>query len=336
MYSVAIVGATGIVGRQLVELLAERNFPINHLGLFASDQSLGEFLEFNDDSVPVHKLEDGCLKGLDIAFFCAGIEVSKHYCPQAAAAGVVCIDTSGAFSGDDQVPLVVPEINPQRLRGLKGGYIIASPCSASIQLSLPLHALRGAGAIRRVVVSTYQAVSQVGQRGVDELRAQSGELLNGRPFKHKVYPQQVAFNCLPQIGEFIDGGYTTAEMNIVAETRKILADESLAITLTAVTVPVFYGSCQSVNVVSETKLSVQQVRELLQQCEGLDVVDDVAATEYPMPVMAADQDVVLLGRIRSDNSIDGGLNLWSAMDDIRKGGATNAVQIAELLAGGKS
>jgi len=331
MYNVVIVGATGVVGRQVVELLDTRNFPVSNLILFASEQSVGEFLEFNDDSLPVQLLDSDGFKGADIAFFCAGAAISEQYCSKVAAAGVICIDTSGFFSADDSVPMVVPEINPDSLQGIKAKRIIANPGCASIQLSLLVQALRSATKIHRVVVSSYQSVSDAGQKGIDELRTQSGELLNGRPSKNKVYPYQVAYNCLPQVGGFLSDGYTVEERKLICETQQILGGDLLAVTATMVTVPLFYGSCQSVNIETETELSIEKVRELLSSFAGIAVVDDVDNLEYPMPVDAVDQDELFVGRIRPDASVAGGLNVWTALDNLRKGCATNAVQIAELL-----
>ncbi|MDY0190464.1 MAG: aspartate-semialdehyde dehydrogenase [Desulfuromonas sp.] len=331
MYNVAIVGATGVVGRQVIDLLGQRNFPVGSLALYASEKSVGEFLEFNDSSLPVQLLEQDSFKGIDIAFFCAGVAISEQYCSAAAASGVLCIDMSGFFSADATVPLVVPEINPASLQGIKATRIVANPHCASIQLSLLVQALSSVTKMRRVVVSSYQSVSDVGQKGVDELRTQSGELLNGRPSKHKVYPHQMAYNCLPQVGEFLADGYTVVEHQLIDETRQIVGNDSLAISATAVTVPLFYGSCQAVNIATEDELSIERVRELLSNFPAIQVVDDVTNLEYPMPVDVLDQDQLFVGRIRPDSSIDGGLNMWTALDNLRKGCATNAVQIAELL-----
>lgn len=331
MYNVAIVGATGVVGRQLVDLLDTRNFPVNNLILFASEKSVGEFLEFNNTSLPVQQLDRDGFKGVDIAFFCAGAAISGEYCPTLAAAGVFCIDTTGVFSADAAVPLVVPEVNPDSLQGIKAKRIIANPCCSSIQLSLLLKALGVAATIRRVVVSSYQSVSDSGQKGLDELRTQCGELLNGHPAKNKIYPHQVAYNCVPQIGGFSSDGYTAEEGKLIFETRQILGSDSLALTATAVTVPLFYGSCQSVNLEAESELDLENVRDVLSNFPGIVVVDDVDSLEYPMPVDVVDQDGLFVGRIRTDASVAGGLNVWTALDNLRKGCATNAVQIAELL-----
>ena len=331
MYNVAIVGATGTVGRQMLEILEERNFPVKTVRLLASEQSVGEFLEFNDESVPVQLLADDSFNDIDIAFFCATDAVSEQFCPVAAASRAVCIDNSSFWRLDDVVPLVVPEVNPAAIGGFMAKRIIANPNCSTIQLALPLKALHDCSAIKRVVVSTYQAVSGSGQKAVDELRSQSGELLNGRPAKNKVYPHQIAFNCLPHIGKFMDNDYTDEEMAMLNETRKIFADETLRITTTAVRVPVFYGNCASVNIETTEKVGVATARELFSAFPGLELVDEVGELEYPMPVDAVGHDLTCIGRIREDESIANGLNLWVVTDNVRKGAATNAVQIAEVL-----
>ena len=327
MYNVAVVGATGIVGRQIVEILDERDFPVKVLSLFASPDSLGEFLQFGDESMPVQLLEKTVFDAVDIAFFCAGATVSAEYCPVAAAAGVICIDCSGYWSDEEAMPLVVPEVNPEAVAGFKAKRIIANPDCATIQLSLPVQALGGVDVVERVVVSTYQAVSDCGQKGVDELRQQSGELLNGRPAKQKEFSHQVGFDCIPQIGDFLDDGYTSTEVNLVKQMHRLF-DKTLAITATAVTVPIFYGNCQSVNIQTRASIDINEISELLDGFTGLEVVDDLTAKQYPLPVDVTGQDGVYVGRLRTDFSVQNGLNLWSALDNIRKGAATNAVQIA--------
>lgn len=331
MYNVAIVGATGVIGRQVVDLLEIRNFPVGNLVLFASEKSVGEFLEFNESSLPVQLLDRDGFRGVDIVFFCAGAAISEKYCPIVAAAGGYCIDISGFFGADDSVPMVVPEINPASLQDAKAKRIIANPSCASIQLSLLLQALCTATKVRRVVVSSYQSVSDAGQKGLDELRTQCGELLNGRPAKNKIYPHQVAYNCLPQVGGFLSDGYTVAERQLISETQRLLGAHAPVVTATTVTVPLFYGSCQSVNIETEEELSLESVRELLTRFPGIAVIDDNDNFEYPMPVEVVEQDDLFVGRVRKDLSVTGGLNMWTALDNLRKGCATNAVQIAELL-----
>jgi aspartate-semialdehyde dehydrogenase len=330
-FNVAIVGATGAVGRQMLEILEERKFPVGEIRLLASERSDGEFLEFRDEEFIVQKLSEDSFQGIDIALFSAGGERSRQFCPIAAAAGAVCIDNSSAWRMDPEVPLVVPEVNPEAIAGYKNKGIIANPNCSTIQLVVALKPLHDCSPIRRLVVSTYQAVSGSGQQAINELRLQCGELLNGRPCEPKVYPHQIAFNCLPQIDTFLDNGYTREEMKLVFETRKILGDDSLRITATAVRVPVFYGHSESVNVETAGVISVARARELLAAAPGVELVDDPADGAYPMPIEAAGQDQVLVGRIRVDESCDTALNLWLVADNLRKGAATNAVQIAEIL-----
>ncbi len=331
LFNVAVVGATGAVGRQILEILEERQFPVGELRLLASERSDGDFLEFRDEQYIVQTLSEDSFKGIDIALFSAGGERSATFCPIAAAAGAVCIDNSSAWRMDGEVPLVVPEVNPEALAGYRNKGIIANPNCSTIQLVVALKPLHDCSPIRRLVVSTYQSVSGSGQKAIDELRVQCGELLNGRPSDPKVYPHQIAFNCLPHIDTFLDNGYTREEMKLVNETRKILGDENLRITTTAVRVPVFYGHSESVNVETVETISVARAREVLASAPGVELVDDVAELSYPMSIEAAGQDLVLVGRIRADESCDTALNLWLAADNLRKGGATNAVQIAELL-----
>ncbi|BCR05447.1 aspartate-semialdehyde dehydrogenase [Desulfuromonas versatilis] len=331
-FNVAVVGATGAVGNQMLEVLAERNFPVNQLRLLASERSEGSFLEFRGEEVMVERLTQDSFKGIDIALFSAGGGRSLEFCPVAAKAGAVCIDNSSAWRMDPDVPLVVPEVNPQAIAGYSAKGIIANPNCSTIQMVVALKPLHDFARIKRVVVSTYQAVSGTGQKAIDELRIQSGELLNGRPVECKVYPHQIGFNCLPHIDVFLDNGYTREEMKMVQETVKIMGDSGIRVTATTVRVPVFYGHSESVNIETEVKLSAAKARELLAAAPGVELVDDVANNLYPMPIDAVGQDLTYVGRIREDESIDNGLNLWVVADNLRKGAATNAVQIAEILA----
>lgn len=331
-WNVAVVGATSAVGAQMVECLEERKFPVGKLSLLGSGRNVGETLEFRGSGVPVQELTRDSFEGVDIALFSTGGERSREFCPAAAAAGAVCIDSSTAWRMDPDVPLVVPEVNPHAIARYTAKGIIANPDCSAIQLALALKPLHDAAAVRRVVVSTYQAVSGEGRKGVAELDRQVRYLLNAKPVENKVFPHQIAFNCLPQVGSFGDNGYTDEEMAIVNGTRKIL-EADLAITATTVRVPVFYGHSASINVETERKLTAAEARELLSSAPGMQLVDDPAAGEYPLPLDAAGQDMVLVGRVREDGSIDNGLNLWVVADNIRKGAATNAVQIAEILIG---
>jgi aspartate-semialdehyde dehydrogenase len=333
LFNVAVVGATGAVGQQMLEVLAERNFPIKELRLLASERSEGKFLDFKDEQLMVQKLDKDSFAGIDIALFSAGGGRSEEFCPIAAAAGAVCVDNSSAWRMDPDVPLVVPEVNPQDIALYKNKGIIANPNCSTIQMVVALKPLHDYGTIKRIVVSTYQAVSGTGRNAIDELRIQSGELLNGRPVECKAYPHQIAFNCLPHIDVFLDNGYTKEEMKMVNETRKILGDSKIGVTATTVRVPVFYSHSESLNVETAVKISVEKARELLAAAPGIKVVDDVANLEYPMAIAAAGQDLTFVGRIREDESVANALNLWVVADNLRKGAATNAVQIAEILAG---
>jgi aspartate-semialdehyde dehydrogenase len=330
-YNIAIVGATGAVGTEMLRVLEEREFPVQELRLLASERSEGNCLEFAGDEIMVQKLTRESFAGIDIALFSAGGDRSREFCPIAAAAGAVCIDNSSAWRLDPDVPLVVPEVNPGDIARFTRKGIIANPNCSTIQMVAALKPLHDFAGIKRIVVSTYQAVSGTGQKAIDELRIQAGELLNGRPAESKVYPHQIAFNCLPHIDVFLDNGYTGEEMKLVNETRKILGDDSIKVTATAVRVPVFYGHSESVNIETAKKLTAARARELLAAAPGIQLTDDVPNEVYPMPIDAAGQDLILVGRIREDESIANGLNLWIVADNLRKGAATNAVQIAEIL-----
>jgi len=330
LWNVAIAGATGAVGNQMIECLEERNFPVGKIKYLASERSVGKILEFRGKPVVVELLDHNAFEGVDIALFSAGGSRSEEFCPSAAKAGAVCIDNSSAWRMNPDVPLVVPEVNPHAIAQYKNKAIIANPNCSTIQMVVALKPLHDYGKIRRVVVSTYQAVSGTGKKAIDELRIQTGELLNGRPAEAKVYPHRIAFNCLPQIDSFEPNGYTKEEMKMINETRKIM-EADIKVTATTVRVPVFFGHSESVNVQTEKKITVDKAFELLRKAPGCKLVDDVSRKSYPMPIDAAGQDLTFVGRIREDESVENGLNLWVVADNIRKGAATNAVQIAEIL-----
>ncbi len=331
-FNVAVVGATGAVGNEMIRILEERDFPVQELRLLASERSEGKLLDFKGKPVVVQKLTKDSFQGIDIALFSAGGGRSLEFCPAAAASGAVCVDNSSAWRMDPEVPLVVPEVNPDDVAKHTKKGIIANPNCSTIQMVVALKPLHDFAGIKRVVVSTYQAVSGSGQKAIDELRIQTGELLNGRPAKNEVYPHQIAFNCLPHIDLFLDNGYTKEEIKMVNETKKIMGDDNIQVTATTVRVPVFFGHSESVNVETGKKISVEKARELLSSFPGLKVLDDPSANVYPMPIDAAGQDLTYVGRIREDETIENGLNLWVVADNLRKGAATNAVQIAEILA----
>jgi aspartate-semialdehyde dehydrogenase len=330
-YTVAVVGATGAVGRQMVACLEERRFPVHRLIPLASEKSLGKNLTFLDKEIPVEELTRDSFAGVEIALFSAGGSISKEYAPIAAAAGAVVVDNSSAWRMDPEIPLVVPEVNPGDIAQYSRHGIIANPNCSTIQMVVVLKPLHDAARIKRVVVSTYQAVSGTGQKAVEELAQQVRALFNNQELVKKVYPHRIAFNCLPHIDVFQENGYTKEEMKMVNETLKILGDSTIQVTATTVRVPVFYGHSESVNVETHRKLSVAEARELLAAAPGVKVVDDPLKNQYPMPLDATGQDLTLVGRIREDFSIENGLNLWVVADNIRKGAATNTVQIAEIL-----
>lgn len=329
-FNIAIVGATGAVGNQMIECLEERDFPVGSVRFLASSKSAGQVLEFKGKPVLVEELKHDSFGGIDIALFSAGGDRSREFCPSAVRAGAVCIDNSSAWRMDPDVPLVVPEVNADAIARYTKKGIIANPNCSTIQMVVALKPLHDFATIRRIVVSTYQAVSGTGKQAIAELEKQVRDIFNGRPVTPRVYPHQIAFNCLPQIDAFEENGYTREELKMVNETRKIM-DADIRVTATAVRVPVFYGHSESVNIETEKKVTVAKVRELLKSAPGVSLVDDPVERSYPMAVDAAGQDLVFVGRIREDESVENGLNLWVVADNIRKGAATNAVQIAEIL-----
>jgi len=329
--NVAIAGATGAVGNQMIQCLDERNFPMKSLKLLASERSSGRKIRFRGDELTVETMTKDSFKGVDVAIFSAGGGPSKTYAPAAAEAGCVVVDNSSAWRMDPEIPLVVPEANPQAVAGYKNKGIIANPNCSTIQMIVPLVILHRDYGIKRIVVSTYQAVSGSGKKAVDELHDQTRAILNFLDYKASVYPHQISFNALPHIDVFLDNGYTKEEMKMVNETRKILDDPNIGVTATTVRIPVFYGHSESVNVETKKHISAADYRELLTKQPGIKVVDDPSRNEYPLAIDAAGQDLTLVGRIRDDESIENGINMWIVADNIRKGAATNAVQIAEIL-----
>ncbi len=331
-YNVAVVGATGAVGREMISILEERKFPVKSLSLFASSRSAGTELDFKGDDIDVQELrEDVDFKDIEIALFSAGASVSRQYAPLFAKAGAVVIDNSSAWRMDKDVPLVVPEVNPQDIKWNKG--IIANPNCSTIQMVVVLKPLHDRARILRIVVSTYQAVSGTGKKAMDELFEQCRQILSFEKDKIKptVYPHQIAFNLLPHIDEFQPNGYTKEEMKMVNETKKIMEADTLRITATTVRVPVFISHSETVNIETERKLTAAEAREILSQAPGVIVMDDPQQKIYPLPMDVSGRDECFVGRIREDESIPNGLNLWVVADNLRKGAALNAVQIAELL-----
>jgi aspartate-semialdehyde dehydrogenase len=332
LFKVAVAGATGAVGNQMIECLEERNFPLKTLKLLATAKSAGRTLRFAGQEIVVEELTETSFKGLDIAIFSAGGAASEKYAPFAAQDGCVVVDNSAAWRMDPDVPLVIPEVNPQAVANYANKNIIANPNCSTIQMVLAVAPIHRKAGIKRIVVSTYQAVSGTGKKAIDELHSQTKAILNFMEPEIKVYPHKIAFNCLPQIDVFLENGYTKEEMKMVNETRKILEDDTIGITATTVRVPVFFGHSESVNIETRDPLSPDEARALLEDMPGIKVVDDPSNSQYPMPIDAAGRDETFVGRIRADESVPNGINLWVVSDNIRKGAATNAVQIAEILA----
>ena len=328
-YTVAIAGATGVVGGTVRAILEERGFPVGELRLLASARSTGRRLSFRSAELEVQELTVGSFAGVDLAFFAAGGSVSKEFVPQAVAAGATVIDKSSMFRQDPDVPLVVPEVNADRLAAHTG--IIATPNCSTIQMVVALKPIYDAAGIERVVVSTYQAVSGSGQGGIAALDAQARQWAAGEPVQQQFYPHQIAFNVLPHIDSFLPSGYTKEEQKMVDETTKIFADADLKVAATCVRVPVFGAHSEALNVETWKKLTAGEARELLAAAPGIEVVDDPAELRYPLPLNAEGRDPVYVGRIREDVSVENGLDLWVVSDNLRKGAALNAVQIAEEL-----
>jgi aspartate-semialdehyde dehydrogenase len=331
-FNIAIGGATGAVGEALLSILKERKFPIGELVPLASERSAGSKIEFGNRSITVRNLADFDFKDIDVAFFSAGGSVSRVHAPRAAAAGAVVIDNTSEFRYQDDVPLVISEVNPHAIAQHTARGIIANPNCSTMQMLVALAPIHRAVGIERINVATYQSVSGTGHRALEELGRQTAGLLNFQSVEPKVYPVQIAFNVIPHGGDFTDNGYTMEEMKIVWETRKILEDDTIQVNPTCVRVPVFYGHSEAVHIETRKKIGADEARELLRTSPGLVVVDEHKAGGYPTPVThAAGKDPVFVGRIREDISHPRGLDLWIVSDNIRKGAALNAVQIAEIL-----
>jgi aspartate-semialdehyde dehydrogenase len=330
-YNVAIVGATGAVGEQLREVLEERQFPVGELRLLASERSAGQFLPFQNKQVRVAILNEDSFRGIDIALFSAGAKVSAKFAPAAVTAGAVVVDNTSHFRMEPDVPLVVPEVNAKEIAKYKTRGIVANPNCSTIQMVVTLKPLHDAARIKRVVVSTYQSVSGAGRMAMEELSQQVGALFNGREIKKEKFPHQIAFNCIPHIDVFMDDGYTKEEWKIIHETRKILGEPALPITATAVRVPVFCSHSESVNVETEEKLTAAQAKTILRDSPGVLLADVPEEDIYPLAIDAVGKDAAYVGRVREDHSVPNGLNLWVVADNLRKGAALNAVQIAEIL-----
>jgi aspartate-semialdehyde dehydrogenase len=330
-YRVAIAGATGAVGQTMLSILAERDFPVRSLRLLASERSEGKVLRFKGEEIKVERLTGRAFEGIELALFSAGASRSKEFAPEAVRAGAVVVDNSSAFRMDPTVPLVVPEINPDAARRHAG--LIANPNCTTVVTVMALKPLHQVTRVKRVIVSSYQAVSGAGAQALEELKRQVLAWVKGEPLEPKVFPYPIAFNLIPQVDVFEASGYTREEMKLVHETRKILGDETMRIAATTVRVPVWHAHSVSVTVETERKVTVEEARRLFASFPGLKLWDDPANRQYPMPIVAAGKDECYIGRIREDLSSDKGLSFWVVGDQLRKGAALNAIQIAELVLG---
>ena len=330
-YDVAILGATGAVGEAMLSILEQRNFPVGKLFPLASSRSAGSTVTFRNQEVTVQDVEDFDFSQAQIGLFSAGSSVSEKYAPIAAAAGCVVIDNTAQFRYEDDIPLVVPEVNPHAIAQYKNRGIIANPNCSTIQMLVALKPIHDAVGIERINVATYQAVSGTGKEAIEELAEQTRALFNHQEVKTEVYSKRIAFNVLPHIDVFMDNGYTKEEMKMVWETRKIMEDENIMVNATAVRVPVFYGHSEAVHIETHKKITADEARALLEKAPGVQVMDRREPGGYPTAIEAAGQDATLVGRIREDISHPRGLNLWVVSDNVRKGAALNSVQIAEIL-----
>ena len=330
--NVIVAGATGAVGNQMLTCLEEQDFMINNFKLLASSRSAGKKIKFKDETFVVEEMTKDSFKGFDLALFSAGGDTSLKFAPFAADAGCVVVDNSSAWRMDPEIPLIVPEVNPDAVAGYKNRGIIANPNCSTIQMVVALNPIHKKFGIKRLVISTYQAVSGSGVKAINELTEQAKAFVAGKPCVAEVYPHPIAFNVLPQIDSFLDSGYSREEMKMVNETRKILGDQEIGITATTVRVPVFYSHSESVNVETFKHATSDQIRSLLETAPGVKVLDDPQNSVYPLALDAQGNDLTFVGRIREDVSIENGIDLWIVSDNIRKGAATNTVQIGKLLA----
>ena len=331
-YKIAVVGATGMVGETLLEILEQRAFPVEQLFLLASEHSVGKSIQFNELSHRVEAIDDFDFSKVQIAFFTAGASISEEYAQIAADQGCIVIDNTSCFRYEEDVPLVIPEVNPEHIADFRNRGVIANPNCSTIQMLLALAPIHRHASIKRINVATYQAVSGSGKKGVEELAGQTAKLLNAQTPENKVYPKQIAFNVLPQIDEFQDNGYTKEEMKMVWETQKILGDESIRVNPTCVRVPVFFGHSEAVHVECWDSISAEEVKELMMQSPNIALVDEQADGGYATAVSdAAKNDDVFVSRVREDISCENAINMWVVADNVRKGAALNSVQIAEIL-----
>lgn len=330
-FNVAVAGATGAVGGAMLDVLARRDFPIRELRLLASHRSVGKTLKFKGEELPVQLLTKDSFSDIDVALFSAGAARSLEFAPAAAEAGAVVVDNSSGFRMEPDIPLVVPEVNAHAIARYKKRGIIANPNCSTIQMLVALKPIYDKAGIKRIVVSTYQAVSGTGAKAIAELKEQVRAYAENRPMVAEVYPHQIAFNCLPHIDSFLPTGYTKEEMKMVHETHKIFEDSSIGVTATAIRVPVVFGHSEAINIETGEKITADETRKLLADAPGIKLVDNPENFEYPMAIDCEGNFETLVGRIREDDTIDNGLNLWVVADNILKGAALNAVQIAEVV-----
>ena len=331
-YNVAVVGATGAVGEAMIQILEERQFPVKELFLLASERSAGTRMQFKGKSLVVNDLAKFDFSNAQIGLFSAGGSVSAEYAPMAAADGCIVVDNTSYFRRDEDIPLVVPEVNPHAVQNYLNRNIIANPNCSTIQMVVALKPIYDAVGITRINVCTYQAVSGSGKRGIEELASQTADLLNAKPFQRAVFTKQISFNAIPHIGEFLDNGFTLEEMKMVWETKKIFEDDEIEVNPTCVRIPVFYGHSEAVHIDTHSKINIKEVAGLLSKSPGVQVIDEMIDGGYPTAVSdSAGKDGVFVGRIRKDLGLDTGLDLWVVSDNVRKGAALNSVQIAEIL-----
>ncbi|MFP4370986.1 MAG: aspartate-semialdehyde dehydrogenase [Halanaerobium sp.] len=328
-YNLAVVGATGLVGREMLKTLSQRSFPIDQLKVIASERSEGKKIQFEDRELTVETVKEGTFEEIDIALFSAGSGISKKIAPQVKKAGGIVVDNSNAFRMDPEAPLVVPEVNGEDLK--EHQQIIANPNCSTIQMVMLLKPLAEKYGLKRLVINTYQAVSGAGKKAVDELIEQTKAYLNKKEIKNENFNHQIAFNAIPQIDVFLDNDYTKEEMKMVNETHKILHDPELPVTATCVRIPVIFGHGESLNIELNNQFEIENIKELFAQTKNVELIDDPAQEKYPLQIDTENNDNVLVGRIRRDNSVENGINLWLTANNLRKGAALNAVQIAEYL-----
>ncbi|GFN34921.1 aspartate-semialdehyde dehydrogenase [Tepidimicrobium xylanilyticum] len=327
-YNIAVVGPLGLVGRKVIDILVERRFPVGDIKFLGTSKNKNKKVEFNGESILTEVAKEGAFMDVDIAFFCVDSSISKYLAPIAVKEGAIVIDNSSAWRMDNNVPLIIPEVNPEDLHSHRG--IISNPNCSTIQMLVPLKPLHDIYKIKRIVVSTYQSVSGTGKQGMEELNNQMIDYCFNVPMTSSVYPHQILFNVLPHIDHFLENGYTKEEMKMVNETKKIL-DENIKVTATTVRIPVFIGHSESVNIETEKPIKVEDVINILEKAKGVKVIDDIKSNSYPMPIHIQGKDEVFVGRIRKDFSIENGINMWIVADNLRKGAALNSVQIAETL-----